>query len=285
MTEPLRQVTIIGTGLLGASLGLALKKQGLAQRIVGVGRNAATVERARARGAVDVAAADVAEACREAELVVLATPLSSFEQLFHALSAVEQPDWIITDVGSTKSSVCGLARRYLKYPKRFVGSHPMAGSEQQGPDAACADLFAGKPCVITPEPDTDPAALERVSRLWTDLGMRVLRMSAADHDAAVARISHLPHLLAVLLVHLADRGGALEVASTGFADTTRIASGDPHLWADVFLHNRDAVLATIDALTADLTTARHLIAAADPAVLTDWLAQAKQARDAWRQKS
>ncbi len=280
--DRLQQVTIVGTGLLGTSLGLALKTRNLAERVVGVGRQVATVERARDLGAVDDVATDVAAAAAPSDLVVLATPLGQFPAVFAALASCDRPDLTVTDVGSTKADVCRLARTHLKRPQRFIGSHPMAGSERQGPDAGSADLFNGKPCILTPEADADPAALTLVRDLWLTLGMRVLVMAAPHHDAQVARISHLPHLLAVLLVDLAARHGSLDVASTGFADTTRIASGDPHIWADVFTSNRDAVLTAIDAFTADLAQARHLIAQGDPAQLLHWLTQSKTTRDNWQ---
>ncbi|MDP7349094.1 MAG: prephenate dehydrogenase/arogenate dehydrogenase family protein, partial [Phycisphaeraceae bacterium] len=201
------------------------------------------------------------------------------------LGEMDLGDATITDVGSTKQQVCAAASRLLADPGCFIGSHPMAGGEQHGPSAARADLFGEKPCIITPGENASETRLALVESLWQTLGMRTMRMSAADHDRTVAQISHLPHLAAVLLVELAARGGAMDVASTGFADTTRVASGDPGLWADIFETNRDAMVAAIDTLCDDLNGFKQLLAGKDTASLLELLERAKTARDQWMQSS
>jgi len=281
MLDALRQITIVGTGLLGASLGLALKERGFSGKIVGVGRRLTTVNRARQLGALDEASTDLAQAVEHSDLLILAAPLGQFEPIFQSLAACEHHGLVITDVGSTKSQVCALARRYLLAPGQFVGSHPMAGSEQQGPDAASAQLFHGKPCILTPESDTNGDAVKLVRELWQTLGMRVLAMSPGEHDEQVALISHLPHLVAVVLVDLAARYAAMDVASTGFADTTRVASGDANIWADVFASNRQALVQAIDEMTGELAKARQMIADNRHDETLAWLRKSKAVRDAW----
>lgn len=279
--DNVKQVTIVGTGLLGGSCGLALRAAGFQGRIVGVGRNLDTVERARKRGCLDVASTELGMATRDSQLVVVATPLSSFPTILKELARNIHKAAVVTDVGSTKQEVCATARRLLPVPSRFIGSHPMAGSEQHGPDAADADLFKNKPCIITPEPDADPAALRLVEGLWTALEMRLIRMSPAQHDRRVAGISHLPHAISVLLVELAVSTGGLDLASTGFRDTTRLASGDPAIWQDVFTTNREALTETIDAFAARLAKFRELLASRDHQGLLKWLQDNKDARDKW----
>jgi prephenate dehydrogenase len=161
----------------------------------------------------------------------------------------------------------------------------MAGSERKGPENAKADLFRGRPCIITPQAHTAADAVEVVEGLWTQLGMRTIRMTPDEHDAAVARISHLPHAVAGMLVMVAERFGGLEVASSGFRDTTRVASGDPAIWLDIFSSNRQAVMAAIDALGEELAGFREALAQGNDVRLLQLLNAAKQSRDAWLRRS
>lgn len=277
----IQQITIIGTGLLGASCGLGLRAAGYGGRIVGVGRRLETVERAQKLGCVDEAATDLGAAVQASQLVVLATPLGTFAQLLVTLARFDHKDLVITDVGSTKQQVCTDAHRLLPAPARFVGSHPMAGGEQHGPEAATADLFQRKPCVITAGPDTDPRALQTVETLWTTLGMRLVHMPPDQHDREVARISHLPHALASLILKIAVDHGTLDLASTGFRDTTRVASGDPQVWRDIFATNRQAVLETIDTFIKESSEFRRVLAEGDDYRLFEILRHAKLVRDDW----
>ena len=238
MLKDVRQITIVGTGLLGGSIGMALRDRGFAGRVVGVGRNAQTLERARQLGCVDEVCHDLGSALPGCGLVILATPLKAFAGLFQEIAQADHEGLIVTDVGSTKRQVCDDAIRVLPDPRRFVGSHPMAGGERHGPDHARGDLFEGKPCIVTPAQDAHELAVGRVEQLWRSLGMRLVQMTPQEHDRAVAAISHLPHVVAVLLVELAEKRNTLQIASTGFGDTTRIAAGDPGLWADIFTLNR-----------------------------------------------
>lgn len=275
------QVTIIGTGLLGGSVGLALRATGFRGRIVGFGRRQATLDAALAGHCIDRIATDLADAAREADLVILATPVASISEYLKQLSPLVSPQAVITDVGSTKLRIVEAAEATLAHPGRFVGAHPMAGSEAHGPEAARADLFRHKPVILTPMPATDAAALALVEQVWQSLGMRLHHMTPAEHDQTVARISHLPHLAAVLLVRLAERGEGMRVASTGFASTTRVASGEPEVWADIFIENREAVLAVLDEWQSMLGDFRGLLEQGGRDDLLKLLRSAQQSRDSW----
>lgn len=277
----LDRIAVIGTGLLGSSLGLALRRAGYGGSILGIGRSRQTLELARQCGAVDHVATEAAEAAG-CDLIVLATPVCTFGPMLERLAAGGlSPATVLTDVGSTKRSVVELAERLLPHPGRFIGSHPMAGSEQRGPRAASATLFSGKPVVVTPTARSDADAEALVCNLWTLLGMRLVRLDAAQHDRAVARVSHLPHALAALIVEMAVAGQAMAVASTGFADVTRVASGDPVIWADIFTDNADAVLEAIDEMAQRLARLRSDIAAGNRDGILAWLEHNKAQRDAW----
>ena len=276
------RITIVGTGLLGGSVGLALRRVGFAGTLIGTGPRMATLERAKAAGCVERITTDLDDAARDSDLIILAAPVGLIPTLLERLA--DSPA-VITDVGSTKSSIVAAAGKFLRDPGLFVGSHPMAGAETTGPESARADLFDGKPVIITPTDATLPDPIERVESLWRAIGMQVHRMSPAEHDRLVAVISHIPHAAAVLLVRLAAESGALPVASTGFADTTRLAAGDPDLWADIFLDNRDAVLAALAGWSAATDEFRRLLETADRPALLDLLGAAQSARKAWRDKA
>jgi len=275
------RIAIVGTGLLGASVGLGLKAAGFTGRLVGFGRTSQTVHRAVEVGAIDEAAAGPA-AVRDCQLLLVCVPLGAFAGVFQEVAPYDHDALVATDVGSTKSEVVALADRYFR-GGRFVGSHPMAGSEQQGPDAARADLFRGKPCVLTPQPQTDPRALRTVEALWTMLGMKLLRMSAEDHDRAVASVSHLPHAASVALMHAAMRLGGFAVASTGFRDTTRLASSNPPMRSDIMLSNRAFLLEALAAYRDKLDELQRLVESGDGAKLLSWLTEAQRVRDDWMQ--
>jgi len=280
--ENLKRIAVIGTGLLGASLGLALRGVGWAGRRVGVGRRAGTLDAAMRIGAFDESTTDIAAGVADADLVVIATPLGAFGHVLGVLADAADADTVITDVGSTKTQVCDVASKVLPTPARFVGGHPMAGSEQQGPEHAKAGLYDGALCILTPEgTDADDDAVQCVSGLWKAVGMTLTRKTPAEHDRLVATISHLPHAVASLLVKLADQQRAISVASTGFRDTTRIASGDPTVWRDIFVTNREALLETLDKFTENVAAFRGMIEAGDSDALTQLLDTQKRNRDKW----
>jgi len=280
-----KQVAVIGTGLLGGSIGLGLKAAGFNGKVIGIGRTPATLERAKAHGCVDEVSTSI-NAVAGCQLVVLASPVATFEDWFAKLLPECKAGFVITDVGSTKDEVCGAAARKLGgHVKQFVGSHPMAGSEHTGPEHAYAELFRGKPCILTPLGESGGDAVALVSQFWAKLGMRVVTMKPRDHDWTVARISHLPHAAATALVLLAARDGGMEVASTGFRDTTRVASGDATIWRDIFMSNRPAVVATINAYIEELSALRDVIDKGDDKKLFETLTAARDARDAWLAKT
>ena len=275
------RILIIGTGLIGSSIGMGLKQAGFRGQIVGAGGRQGAVGRALAAGAIDRVAADLTVELRGCQLAVISVPLSGFETIFRQVAHGDHDDLIITDVGSTKLSVLEAARKWLPGPQRFVGGHPMAGSEQQGPEAARCDLFVGKPCILTPESDTDSSALRLTESLWKMLGMSVIQMSAREHDKQTAIISHLPHAVAVLLVQVVSAAGGWDIASTGFCDTTRLASSNPPMRADIMMANRSQILKALDAFGVQLDVVREVLEKEDESALVDLLQRSKEARDQW----
>jgi prephenate dehydrogenase len=201
-----------------------------------------------------------------------------FEKYLRAVAGLLPARALVTDVGSTKAGVVRAAERVLGKGGPFVGSHPMAGGEAKGAAFARADLFAGATCIVTPTDDTPARATGRIERFWQALGMRTVRMSPAAHDRVTARVSHLPHVLAGLLMML-PRKSDLDVAATGFRDATRLAGGDPEMWRDILVTNRKQVLAAIDEFDDSLMHLRDLVEMADTPGIEKFLAAAKKRRD------
>lgn len=269
---------IVGVGLLGGSLGLALRRRGLARRVVGIARRQATLDEALALGAIDEGTLDLRAGVARADLVVLATPVGSMVELARQAADALPPDALMTDVGSTKAEVVLGIEAVAAGRFRFVGSHPMAGSEKRGVSEAVAGLFEGALCFVTPTPRTDPQALAAVTRLWEGVGARVRCLEPAEHDRLVAFASHLPHLAAAAIVK-ATPSEALACIGPGFRDTTRVASGDPRMWADVCLHNRASILRAIEGLQAHLSNLHRILTQGTEAELLAWLQSAKEIRD------
>jgi prephenate dehydrogenase len=232
-----RAVTIVGLGLIGGSLGLAIRRRRLAREVIGVGRRAATLTEARRRGAIDWGTRRLAEAARQSDLVVLATPVGVMPALAARLARCVPSGCIVTDVGSAKVAVVSALERGLDGVARVVGAHPMAGSEQSGIAHAEEALFEGARCFVTRTPRTDLRALRAVTALWRRLGSHVEVLTPQRHDRLVASISHLPHLAAVCAT-LAAEPPALPYAAGGFRDVTRIAASEPGMWADICVANR-----------------------------------------------
>ncbi len=277
----IRRLVVVGVGLLGGSVAKAARAEGLAREIVGVGRDRGRLEPAVRDGVLDRALTDVAEGVRDADLVVLAAPVQTLERLLPVVAAAAGPDTVVTDVGSTKAGIVAAAQRAAaRTPFRFVGSHPMAGSEQSGYAVARADLFRGATVVVTPTDATEPGALKTVTMFWEALGARVTALDPATHDRAVAAISHLPHLVADALVDAVARWepAAFALAARGFRDTTRIAASDPDVWREIFLANRDALRAGTRAFRQALDDLEALVAAGDEAGLTAALARIRDRR-------
>ncbi|MBU1487024.1 prephenate dehydrogenase [bacterium] len=240
----IEKVSIIGVGLIGGSLGLALKKKGLASKIVGIGRRETSLREALRVGTVDEVTLDLKEGVSQADLVILAAPVGSILRIGREIVPHLKQGAILTDVGSTKEEI---VRALGALTKDFVGAHPMAGSNESGVEKATASLFEKATCVITPTGETSKKALDVVENLWKKIGARVVKMSPETHDFLVAITSHLPHLAASSLVSLAakEKEKAVPLIATGFKDTTRIAASDPRLWSDIFLSNKEMVLSAL----------------------------------------
>ena len=275
---PFRTATIVGVGLLGGSLGLALRARGLARHVVGVGRRQSSLDRALALGAVDEATLDVCVGVAEAELVVLATPVGAMVELARAAADTLPRGAVMTDVGSTKAQLVRELEDVAGERFRYVGSHPMAGSEKRGVDEAVPGLFDGALCFVTPTPRTDPRALAAVTELWQALGTRVRHLDPVEHDRLLAFASHLPHLAAAALVN-ALPAEALACGGAGLRDTTRVASGDPRMWADVCLQNREMILDALARFEQQTHTLHRILADGAEAELLAWLGSAKAVRD------
>ena len=283
---PFERVAVIGVGLIGGSFALALKAAGLARRVVGAGRSQANLDLALERGVIDAVASSAAHAAQDAELVLVATPVAQYPQVFGAIGPVLGAQAVVTDAGSTKQDVIAAARAGLGARLvQFVPAHPVAGAEHSGAAAATADLFRGKRVVLTPQAETSPQALARVEQAWQACGARLFRMAPEEHDAVFAAVSHLPHLLAYALVHdIAERGNAAQLfgyAASGFRDFTRIASSQPEMWRDICVANRQVLLAELDRYGAQLAALRPMIERGDGAALERVFAAARAARERW----
>ncbi len=274
-------LAFVGAGLLGTSLGLAAKQRRVARRVLGVaplGRSTASLQRAGELGACDEWWSGFDHRLAAADLVVLCAPVRSIPRLAADLMPFLGPHALVTDVGSAKSALVAAAARWTGNDPRFVGSHPMAGSERRGPEAASAELFAGRPCFVTPPDGRPNAAAERVAAFWRGLGMRVSYKTPAEHDALVARISHVPHVAAAALARAAEDADLPHVGQ-GFRDTTRVAGGGPDLWTEILGDNAAPVAAGLRALAAELAACAAALDRGDAAFVEQWLADAKRKRD------
>ncbi len=282
--DNLRSIAIVGVGLLGGSVGLAIRAAGAPAERIGVGRRRSSITRALGVGAIDRGTLSYRSGLRDADLVVIATPIGGFKTVFRHLADHLPDGTVVTDVGSTKRCVVDWADEILPPGIRFVGSHPMAGSENAGVEFARADLFQRAQCLVVPSERSDPEAVTLVEALWQRLGMRTTRMAADEHDRLVAEISHLPHVVAAALMDVAVTGKAIGFAATGFADTTRIASGSPQMWVDILMTNRQELSRSVDELIARLRTLRGWLDADQSRSVDRFLERAKAARDAWVQR-
>jgi prephenate dehydrogenase len=276
-------VAIVGVGLIGGSIGLSLLKRGIARQVVGIGRRASSLQEALGAGCITAATCDLEEGVSKSDIVIICTPVDAIVPLTLAAARLCPPGCLLTDAGSTKEAIVAQVEAGLgsegDAPVRFVGSHPLAGSEKNGPAAASADLFEGRVVVITPTQRSAPEAVAGVRALWESLGARVCSMSAAEHDAALARTSHLPHLVASALAAVTP-AELLPLTAGGWQDVTRIAAGDAGLWREIFLANRGPTLKALDDFERVLTQFRQALVAGDAHRLTELLAEGKRRRDA-----
>lgn len=271
------RVTIVGLGLIGGSLGMAIRRRRLAKQVVGVSRRPSTLRRAKRCGAIDLGTTDGEAAVQDAEVVILATPVDAVVPTAMQLAAACRPGSILSDVGSSKAHIVRTLERTLPRHLAFVGAHPLAGSEQRGFGAARPELFDGSLCIVTRTPRTPMAALQAVKRLWAPLVRRILIMDPERHDRLLAAVSHVPHLVAACLTTSTSRDG-LAVAPRSFLEMTRIAKSEPDLWDDIFLSNRRAVLAAMRAFERHWHTLHQSISRSDRSALRRQLARARSLR-------
>jgi prephenate dehydrogenase len=284
-----KKVTLVGVGLLGGSLGKALRERHLADWVVGFVRRAVSVQECQKAGAVDLATQDLLKAVEEAELIVLCTPIAQMKPLVIEMLPALQPAAVVTDVGSVKASlVKELEGPIAKAGAHFIGSHPMAGAEKMGVAAANSRLFHNAVCIITPTRNSHKPALRRVEQLWRTVGSRVLRLAPEAHDALVSRSSHLPHVVAAELSnYVLGPGSSVNQAllcANGFRDTTRIASGSPEMWRDVALANREKLLVALGGFLNDLNRFKRLLKNGDAKAISRFFQNAKYRRDRWARK-
>ncbi len=251
-------LVVVGVGLLGGSIALAARQRGIVRRVIGVGRTAPRLEQARDSRVLDDVSTDLVAAATQADLLIFATPVNLIVAGVREVASACRPGTLITDVGSTKAHLCRELSTGLPSSTTFIGSHPLAGSEKQGWEHSRADLFDGRVCVVTPTETSRRDEITRLTAFWQAIGMSVVEMSPEAHDRALAQTSHVPHVVASALARtLADENRSL--AATGFADTTRIAAGDPNVWVPILLDNRDAVLASLDEFSGQVAALREAL--------------------------
>jgi cyclohexadieny/prephenate dehydrogenase len=270
LVEPIfDELAIVGVGLIGSSIARAARRRNAARRIVVADHSVAVLERAKALGLGDVVTDDPARAVRSADCVILCVPVGAYAAVGRAIAPALRPGTIVSDVGSVKSAVISALEAALPGHARLVPSHPVAGTEQSGPDAGFASLFVNRWCILTPPEGADEQAVTKVRAFWEALGSHVEIMGAAHHDLVLAITSHVPHLIAYNIVGTAadleevTRSEVIKFSAGGFRDFTRIAASDPTMWRDVFLHNRDAVLEMLGRFSEDLTALQRMIRRGD----------------------
>lgn len=277
------RVTIVGVGLIGGSLGLAIKKRQLAKEVIGLSHKHSSLVSAIKSQAIDVALTDLPQALHNADLVILATPVNTIIELLPQIAKHLRRGAMLTDVGSVKGEIVDAVQKYLPNPGFFVGSHPLAGSEKKGADFARADLFEQSMCIMTPLESTNNVVKEKIKHFWTTLGAQVKFLSPEEHDEILAYISHLPHVLVYGLMETVP-SNVLEYAAQGFKDTTRIASSSPQMWHDICLTNSKKIIKSLDELIKNLGLIRKAISNRDQKMLIEYFTKAKEKRDALQPK-
>ncbi len=268
------KVAIVGTGLIGGSIALAIKKKHLANEIIGVSRHRKSLAFAKKIGAID-RGSQALEIVKEADLLVLATPVSVITSLAPKISRIVSGDCIVTDVGSTKEEI---SKALEKLFPDYIGSHPLAGSEKRGIINAHPDMFKGSLCILTPTQNSQPKALAKIRAFWERIGARVALLAPQKHDMILALTSHLPHIVVFSLIDSVPKE-YLRFASSGLRDTTRIAASDSEIWADILLSNRNNIIKTIELFQNNLSKLKSAIAKKDKKILNSILKQIKQKRD------
>lgn len=284
-TGPLfKRLALIGFGLIGGSIARAARAQGLAGEIVTTARSPATRARVQELGIVDRVVETNIESVKDADLVILCIPVGACGPVAEEIAPHLTPGAIISDVGSVKGMVLRDMAAHLPKTVHFIPAHPVAGTEHSGPDSGFAELFINRWCILTPPPDADPAAVEKLAQFWRALGANVEIMAADHHDLVLAVTSHLPHLIAYTIVGTADeledvtQAEVLKFSAGGFRDFTRIAASDPTMWRDVFLANKDAVLEMLGAFQEDLSKLTRAIRRGDGEALFDHFTRTRAIR-------
>ncbi len=274
------KIALVGIGLIGSSLARVVRREGLARHIAISTRSAATLARASELGLGSSYSTDVKEAVRDADLVIVSVPVGSSGKVAAEIAPALKQGAILTDVGSTKASVIAQMQPHVPAGVHFIPGHPLAGTEKSGPDAGFADLFENRWCIFTPLPDTDSAALEKLSEFWRRCGSNIDTMDPQHHDMTLAIVSHLPHIIAYNIVGTADdlQSEAIKYSASGFRDFTRLAASDPTMWRDVCLHNRDAILEMLGRFSEDLASLQRAIRWADGEKLFDLFTRTRAVR-------
>jgi cyclohexadieny/prephenate dehydrogenase len=287
MSQPLfERVAIIGFGLIGSSIARDIAANGLAGEIVCIDTNQDHCKKVMELGLASQAIGDAATGVRDAELVIIATPISTYQGIARAIAPALQPGTIVTDVGSVKVAVIEAMAGILPAGVHFVPGHPIAGGEKSGPEAGSAGIFRDRWCVLTPPPETNRQAVEKMAALWTGMGAWVEEMDAAHHDRVLAMTSHLPHLIGFTIVHTANKlaedtkSEVIKFSAGGFRDSTRIAASDPTMWRDVLLNNREAVLSMLQRFTEELTMLQKAIRDGDGETLFSTFSRTRDIRRA-----
>ena len=271
------RVAIIGTGLIGGSLALAIKKKKLAKVVIGVSRHRRTLVLAKRCHAIDIGAQDF-NIIKDADLIIFATPVNTILEISPLISRIAKAEAVVTDVGSTKKEIVS---ELTKLFPRYIGSHPLAGSEKRGIVSANANLFQDSLCLLTPTPSTHQPSIKKVKKLWKALGARVVLLNPSLHDKILSFISHLPHLIVFSLMSSVPKR-YLKFTAAGFKDTTRIASSDARLWSDIFMTNRSSLLKALGEFEKNLTKIKTAIKKKNTPGLEVILKKAKRSRDSLR---
>ena len=273
MNHSFEKVCIVGLGLIGGSLGLAIKRSNISNQITGYARSNSTLERAIELGLVDKVEDNLKDAVNDCDLVILATPLSAFKKLVEEMSPFLKKDCIITDTGSAKLSVIEDLTGILPSNVEFVPGHPIAGTEESGPDAGFAELFDNRWCILTPTEDNSSHAIDLVKEFWESIGSKVEIMDPLHHDKVLAITSHIPHLIAFNIVGTANNLAnvtekeVVKYSAGGFRDFTRIAASDPKMWSDIFTYNSEAVLEMLELFSNDLAKLKSAVIKKDSDLL------------------
>ena len=284
MKQSFKKITIIGLGLIGGSIGLALKRAGSTAQLIGSARSQKTLDVALERNLVERVEIDIVKSVEDADLVILATPLSSFKKIILKVSHNLKPGCIVTDTGSSKLKVIEELSNVIPMGVSFIPGHPIAGTELSGPEAGFAELFDDRWCVLTPTEDTNKDALNSIRLLWEEMGSKVEIMNPEHHDRVLAITSHIPHLIAYNIVGTANdlanvtNKEVVKYSAGGFRDFTRIAASDPKMWRDIFLYNDEAVLEMLSFFSKDLMKLKKAIEEKDSDLLQTFFESTREVR-------